>query len=112
MTTPNDRNASGRIGEVRPVDPENAATDPRAAAQQDQIKADHEALEESARRVQSSVPAEVRDTPIQPANVDTAIDEAQLDRDLDAARRHADEVREAARRLHESVPEERDRDRR
>jgi hypothetical protein len=149
MTSPNDSDAGRRSGEIRPVDPENAATDPRAAAQQDQIKADHEALQqsarrvessvqgsardtaatdpaaaalqdrtkadhdrlqESARRVESSVPADVRDTPIQPAN--TTIDEAQLERDLDAARRHADEVREAARRLHESVPEERDRDRR
>ena len=37
-------------------DPDHAATDPRAAAQQDQIKRDHDALEESRRRVESSTP--------------------------------------------------------
>lgn len=109
MSSPNDRNTGGG---TRPIDPENAATDPRAAAQQDQIRADHEALQEASRRVQSSVPPDVRDTPIQPANFAGAIDEAQLDRDLDDARRHADQVRETARRLEESVPEEVDRDRR
>lgn len=44
------------------------ATDPDAAAIQDQVKADHDALAAQARRVESSVPADVRDTPVQPAD--------------------------------------------
>lgn len=56
MGNENRRNddAVTRDGE-RHADPANAATDPHAAAQQAQVKADHDALEESARRVESSV---------------------------------------------------------
>jgi hypothetical protein len=41
----------------RHANPDNAAVDPRAAAQQDQVRADHDALEEQARRVEASVPS-------------------------------------------------------
>lgn len=56
MTTPKDR--------THRADPEHAETDPRDAALQEQVRADHDALEESARRVEASVPASVRDTPV------------------------------------------------
>ena len=94
-----------RASETHHANPDHAATDPAAAARQDQVKADHAALEESARRIDAtvnenstrtdpqasardaqrradhdalersadrvaaSVPADVRDTPVQPANV-------------------------------------------
>jgi hypothetical protein len=103
MTTPNDRS-----NDVQ------AATDPTAAAKQDQIKADHDRLAESARRVEASVPAGVRDTPVQPAHATSATeDTAQSLRNVDAARDNADAARESARRVEQSVPEgTTDRDRR
>jgi len=58
MNNSNERSGHGH------ANPDHAATDPRAAAQQDQVKRDHDALEESSRRVESSVPPDVRDTPI------------------------------------------------
>ena len=58
MANANDRSNTGKTGEVRHADPNNAATDPRAAAQQDQIKADHDALQRSAERTNApSTPA-------------------------------------------------------
>jgi hypothetical protein len=95
-------------------DPNRAATDPRDAAQQAQIRADHDRLEESARRVEASVPAEVRDTPIQRADlgVEATEDTAQSNRNVDAARQNAEAARESARRVEQSTPDERDRDRR
>ena len=83
MTTPNDR---------RP-DPDNAATDPRAAAQQDQVKRDHDALEEQARRVEASVPSNQ-----QPAtDPDAAAKQDQV-------RADHDRMQESARRVEASVP--------
>ena len=64
MTTPNDRSRGDNSSEVHHADPDHAAVDPRAAAKQDQVKADHDALEASARRVESSVSSDVSDTPI------------------------------------------------
>ena len=55
MTT-NDRSNGGNTGDVRRHDPNNAVTDRDAAAQQDQVKADRNALEEQARRVEASTP--------------------------------------------------------
>jgi hypothetical protein len=66
-----------------------AATDPRAAAKQEQVKADRDALERSARRVEASVPSDVRETPVQPADAVRATDEA---------RRNADALRDSAER--------------
>jgi hypothetical protein len=111
MTSSNNRNDGGSTGDVRRVNPDNAATDPNAAAQQDQVKADHDALQESARRVESSVSADVRDTPVQPANLGTTAtdDNAQSIRNVDDARRNADAARDSARRVEQSVPEELDR---
>jgi hypothetical protein len=82
---------------------QNAATDPQAAAKQDQVKRDHDVLEESARRVEASVPSHVRDTPIQPS--DAAENTAQPARNADDARRNADAARDSARRVDESIPE-------
>jgi hypothetical protein len=59
------------------------------------VKADHDALQDQARRVDASVPASVRDTPVEPANRDARIDEA---------RENADAARDSARRVEQSVP--------
>jgi hypothetical protein len=84
------------------TNPDHAATDPRAAAQQDQVKRDHDKLEESARRVEASVPAGVRDTPVQAShfnNNNTATeDTTESQRNVDEARANADAARESARR--------------
>lgn len=75
--------------------PRAAEVDPRAAATQDQVRADHAALEESARRVQSSVPAN---------------GEAATDRDAaakqDQVKADHDRLEESARRVESSVPPE------
>jgi hypothetical protein len=115
MTSSNDQNnRGGSTGEVRRVNPDNAATDPSAAAQQNQVKADHDALQEQARRVESSVPPDVRDTPVQRANpgTDATEDTGRPVRNADAARDNADAARESARRVQDSVAGERDRDQR
>ena len=96
MANDNNRNVSdngGRIGEVRHANPDNAAVDPRAAAQQDQVRADHDALEEQARRVESSVPSS---------------GEAATDPDAAAAQDRVkadhDRMQDQARRVEASVP--------
>jgi hypothetical protein len=48
----NSQNRNGR--DENRADPNRAATDPRAAEQQRQLKADHDAIEASARRVAAS----------------------------------------------------------
>ncbi len=48
---------AGDDRETHQADPSHAATDRGAAAQQEQVKRDHDRLEESARRVESSVPS-------------------------------------------------------
>lgn len=72
------------------ANPENAATDPKAAAQQEQTRRDHDAIEESARRVDESV----RDAATDPR---AAAQQDQIRRDHDA-------MEESARRVEASVP--------
>jgi hypothetical protein len=88
---------------VHRADPRHAATDPANAARQEQVKEDHDALQESARRVESSVPADVRDTPVQQANLRTP--------EAENARPARDTPRENAVAAREGVREESDRDR-
>ena len=57
--------AQGREGEVREPRPENAAQDPQAAARQEQVQRDSDALRESARRVDATTPDNVRDRSVQ-----------------------------------------------
>lgn len=45
---------------TRRPDPEAAAQDPENARRQAQLRADHDALQEQARRVESSTPADIR----------------------------------------------------
>lgn len=51
----------GPQGDVRPPRPEDAAQDPQNAATQEQVRRDAEANRQQRERVESSVPAEVRD---------------------------------------------------
>ena len=94
MTTPNNSNDRG---EVRRANPDNAATDPNAAAKQDQVKRDHDALEASARRVDASVPGQQAAT-----DPDAAAKQDQIKRDHDA-------LEASARRVDASVPTATDR---
>jgi hypothetical protein len=94
MTTPNDR--SRRDDDVHRPNPEHAATDSNAAAKQDQVKADHAALEESARRVEASVPSDGE------AATDPRAAAIQ-----DQVRADRDELRESARRVEQSAPVDR-----
>jgi hypothetical protein len=92
MTSPNDRNGSGSTGDVRHADPDNAATDRNAAAAQDQVKQDHDVLEESARRVESSVPS----------NGEAATDREAAARQ-DQVKADHDRLQDSARRVEASV---------
>ena len=76
--------ARGREGEVREPRPENAARDPQAAARQEQIQRDSDALRESARRVEASAPSEVRDRTVQETTRDI---EQNADRTTDRGQR-------------------------
>ena len=49
---------------VRLPEPEAAARDPRNVAAQDQVKRDHAALEAQKRRVDASIPGDIRDRPV------------------------------------------------
>lgn len=75
------------------ANPNNAATDPRAAAQQDEVKRNHDALEAQKERVDASVPHGGR--------------EAATDRDAaavqDQVRRDHDRLEQSARRVESSV---------
>lgn len=75
------------------TNPNNAATDPRAAAQQDQVKADHDALQEQARRVDASVPPDGRAA----TDPDAAARQDQVKADHDR-------MQEQTRRVEASVP--------
>lgn len=97
MSNANDRN------DTRHADPDKAATDSRAAAQQEQVKEDHDALQGFARRVESSVPADVRETPIQHTDLNAGAGDTQNSNGADAARRNADIARDSARRVEDSV---------
>ena len=112
------RDKGRKIGDVQKPDPNNAAVDPSAAAQQNQVKADHDALQESARRVQSSVSSDVRDTPVQPAeraqrgrsaatehvNPDRAAPDPRAAATQDQTKADHDQLEESARRVDASVP--------
>lgn len=91
MDNRNDR-SGGPEGEVRRPNPDNAATDPNAAAQQDRMRADHDALQESARRVDASAP-----------NGGAAIDREAADTQ-DRVHAEHDRMQESARRVEASVP--------
>jgi hypothetical protein len=97
------------VRQANPSGANDAATDPRAAALQDQVRKDHDALQESARRVESSISAETRDTPIQ--HTGTGSGDADNTEKLDRAARNAEAARESARRVDESAPDNLDRNR-
>lgn len=114
---PRDRDSGANTGDVRHPSPKPAASAPVDSASQDQVRADHDALQESARRVEASVPASVRETPVQPAasagsgadqvrNADPA--KAAVDRVAaarqDQVRADHDALEESARRVESSVP--------
>ncbi|HEX8618931.1 MAG TPA: hypothetical protein VF911_15215 [Thermoanaerobaculia bacterium] len=96
----NDQNDSGNSGNVQRANPDNAATDTNLAAQQDQVRANRDALQEQERRVDASVSSETRDTPVQPmgdTNRDNADRQDQMKADHDA-------LQEQARRVDASMP--------
>jgi hypothetical protein len=88
---PNDRTSDPNTDNTRP----DVATDARAAARQEQVKADHAALQDSARRVESSV----HDTPVWEAATDPAAAAKQ-----DQIKADRDALQESARRVQSSVP--------
>ena len=92
---PNDRTNDRNLDDTRP----DVATDARAAARQEQVKADHAALEESARRVESSVGAGLSTTPVHEAATDPAAAAKQ-----DQIKADRDALQESARRVESSVP--------
>jgi hypothetical protein len=96
----NNPNDGGRTEDVNRVNPDNAATDPRAAAQQDQVKADHDALQEQARRVEASVPGGTGGTADQ-RHAATDPDAAAAQ---DRVKADHDRMQESARRVEASVP--------
>lgn len=106
--------SGGSTGDVRRADPGQAAVDPVDAARQDQVRADHDALQESARRVEASVSSDVRNTPVQHTDAATRASEdtTEATRNGDAARANADAARDSARRVEQSLPDAADRDRR
>lgn len=99
MTSSNNQNDRGNTGDVRHVNPDNAATDPNAAAQQDQVKADKNALQEQARRVEASVPGNTLDP--RHAATDPGAAAAQ-----DRVKADHDQLEDSARRVEASVPAE------
>lgn len=56
-----DRNTNGSSGSTRRPDPQAAAQDPENARRQEQMKADHDALQEQRRRVDATTPADIKD---------------------------------------------------
>lgn len=90
----NDRKRDTETRSQHHADPDHAATDPRAAANQEQIRADHEALEESSRRVQATA----REGHL---TTDPAAAAAQ-----DRVRADHDALQESARRVESSVSAE------
>ncbi len=96
----NDGGNRGNSGDVQRADPNNAATDANLAARQDQVKANRDALEEQGRRVDASVSADVRDTPVQGMG-DT--DRTNADRQ-DQIKADRDALQEQARRVDASIP--------
>ena len=85
-------------GAVRQADPQQAATDPVAAARQEQVRADHDALQESERRVDASVSQEVRDRPVHSASDGPSEDATEAKRNSEAAHENAEAARRSADR--------------
>ena len=56
-----DRNRTANTDATRRADPTDAATDQENARRQEQVQRDHDAMQRSAERVESSVPSEIRD---------------------------------------------------
>jgi hypothetical protein len=96
MTNPNDRTDRDNTADVHRANPDHAAVDPKSAAVQDQVKADHDALQESARRVESSVPSNMSD----PRNAATDPRAAAIQ---DQVKADHDALQESARRVDASV---------
>lgn len=96
----NNPNDGRNTSDVHRVNPDNAATDPRAAAQQDQVRADHDALQEQARRVEASVPGGTSGT-ADPGRAAMDPDAAAVQ---DRVRADHDRMQESARRVEASVP--------
>lgn len=97
MANSSDRHDERDGRDQRHADPHDAATDPRAAAKQDQVRRDHDALQESARRVEASVSSSVRDTPVRSSDLVTSAQQEQMREDHDV-------LQESARRVAASVP--------
>ncbi|HEX7153006.1 MAG TPA: hypothetical protein VF618_16080 [Thermoanaerobaculia bacterium] len=93
----NSPNRGNDRDDIHHTNPDHAATDPRAAAQQDQVKADHDALAEQARRVEASVPDNVTD----PRRAATDPEAAATQ---DRVKADHDRMAESARRVEASVP--------
>jgi hypothetical protein len=108
---PAQTSTTGRIGEVRRANPNDAATDPVDAAKQEQVRADHDALQASADRVDASLAAGVRDTPIQHTDASSRASEdtTEVTRNGDLARANADAARDSAARVDRSVADDRNR---
>lgn len=98
MTSSNETNSGGNDSDERRARPDRAAVDTEAAARQDQVHADAQALRESARRVDASLPA----------NGEAATDPRAAAMQ-DQIRADHDRLQESARRVDASVsPEVRD----
>lgn len=69
-----------------------ATTDPAGVAVQEQVRADHDALQEQAARVAATVPASVRNTPIQSSDVAAEAIQEQVKADRDALQDQADRI--------------------
>ena len=85
--------------DVRRANTERPAVDREAARRQDEVKANHDALEAQARRVESSVSADVRSTPIGEMNrsdFEAAANQSRVHADHDA-------MEASARRVSASV---------
>ena len=95
MASSNHTNSDGNGSDQRRAPPDRAAVDTEAAAKQDQVHADAQALRESARRVEASLPAhgEAATDPRAAAMQD----QIKADHDL---------LQESARRVEQSVSAE------
>jgi hypothetical protein len=97
MSNPRDEDRDeNRTGTVHRANPENAAVDPHAAAQQEQVKADRDALRDTARRLESTPTEQGSEPATDPA---AAAKQDQVRADTAA-------IEESARRVQSSVSAE------
>lgn len=80
--------ATRRAGTTRQANPNNAATDPRGAAVQKQVKRDHDRLAATARRIDSS---------------QGVAEDPEAARKSDRAHRNAEAARSSAKRVQRST---------